>query len=118
MTYDAPQDASVALSPSRCGFFAAPLARPVVSPARQTVSQTRILKPRCARQCVYILPSTAKGSHNPLLEADELLLFLLSALEVNLDQSLQLHQVLLHPFSMDVLQTEVRHPRYFAHPHR
>lgn len=110
MTYDVPQDASVALSPSRCGFFAALLARRGVSPAWQTVSQTRILKPQCARQCVYILSSTAKGSHNPLLEANELLLFLLSALEVNLDQSLQLHQVLLHPFSMDVLQTEVRHP--------
>lgn len=47
-------------------------------------------------------------SHNPLLEADELLLLLLPALKVNLDQSLQFHQVLLHPLPVDVLQTKDR----------
>lgn len=55
--------------------------------------------------CVCML-ATVYGAHNPLLELNYLLFFFLSALKVNLNQSLKLHQVLLHPFTMDILQTQ------------
>lgn len=55
---------------------------------------------------VNMLYAIVKGSHNPLLETNELFFFLFSALKVNLDQSLKLHQVLLHPFTMYILQKQ------------
>lgn len=42
-------------------------------------------------------------THNPVLEGDKLLLLLLPALEVSVDQSLQLDQVLVLTLLLDVL---------------
>lgn len=43
-------------------------------------------------------------THDPVLEGDQLLLLLLPALEVGVDQGLQLDQVLVLTFLLDVLQ--------------
>lgn len=59
------------------------------------------------RECIYSSIFISKSSHNPLLETYELFFLLFPALKVNLDQSLQLHQVLLHPFTMYVLQKQM-----------
>lgn len=47
------------------------------------------------------------GTHNPVLEGDQLLLLLLPALEVSIDQGLQLDQILVLTFLLDVLQEVV-----------
>lgn len=47
---------------------------------------------------------TSHQTHNSFFEVNQLLLLLLPAVKVNLDQRLQLHQVLLHPLTMDVLK--------------
>lgn len=44
-----------------------------------------------------------RATYDPILQADQLLLLLLAALKVSLDQGLQLIQVLLHPLAVDVL---------------
>lgn len=41
--------------------------------------------------------------YNPLFEADQLLFLFLPLLKVDINQSLQLQKVFLHPFPMDVL---------------
>lgn len=102
----APQDASVSPFRAHCGSFAVQLALPGVSPAQHIICLTQV----CGSKCFFggIECPQCELSHNPLLEADDLLLLLFPALKVDLDQSLQFHQVLLHPFPVDVLQTKDR----------
>lgn len=106
----APQDASVAPSPAHCGSCAAPLARHDASPARH-ISFVDQFESKYLAVCVcmcWLQCPQLNCSHNPLFEADDLVLLLLPALKVNLNQSLQFHQVLLHPLPVDVLQTKDR----------
>lgn len=59
------------------------------------------------KNCAYILQT--KKPYNSLLQLNQLLFFLFPAVKVNLDQGLELHQVLLHPFTMDILQRREGH---------
>lgn len=47
-------------------------------------------------------------THDPVLQGDQLLLLLLPALEVSIDQGLQLDQILVLTFLLDVLQGAVQ----------
>lgn len=51
-----------------------------------------------------LLLAEVGGTHDPVLEGDQLLLLLLPALEVSVDQRLQLDQILVLTFLLDVLQ--------------
>ena len=48
--------------------------------------------------------SVESCTHNPVLEGDQLLLLLLPALKVSIDQGLQLDQILVLTFFLDVLR--------------
>lgn len=50
-------------------------------------------------------------THNPLLECNQLLLLLLPTLKVSINQALQLHQILVLTFLLDVLHNQKR-PQY------
>ena len=59
-----------------------------------------------------------RETHNPLLEGDQLLLLLLPALKVSIDQALQLHQVLVLTFLLDVLQVREENHRQTGRKNR
>lgn len=94
-----PQGASGALSLARCGSCAAPLAPSDASP--ETTGYHRLTLRLW--ELVHVQVAAVKRAYNPFFEMNDLFFFLLPALEMNLDQRLKLHQVLLHPLTMYVL---------------
>lgn len=60
--------------------------------------------------------SPGKATHDPVLERDQLLLLLLPALEVSIDQGLQLDQVLVLTFLLDVLRGRKQTSAQHKHP--
>lgn len=64
---------------------------------------------RCLTNSASIWATLAMKSNNSLFQLNQLLFFLFPAFKVNLDQGLELHQVLLHPFTMYILQRHEVH---------
>lgn len=86
-----------------------PLLLRSLSAAILLLDRPRVNRPWWRRLTLPTWTVAARRPHNPLFQLNQLLFFFFPALKVNLDQGLELHQVLLHPFTMDILQRQEVH---------
>lgn len=79
------------------------------SSEKNTISKNKKIENLCAfftfvvERYLFFKQLVKKETYNPIFEADEFLLVLLPLLKVDVNQSVQLQQVLLHTLPVDVL---------------
>lgn len=102
MTQSLPPVCSGVPAPSQHGFFAAQLFLRGASPTAERGTWSALPCPAQSLQ-EHLAPSQGRGTHNSLLECNQFLLLLLSSFKVAVNESLELHEVLVLTLFLNIL---------------